>query len=262
MEFRSYSKTFIPKFLWPFGRWIDRIILKTVYVFFSIRRYAFALRNEKLVEGMIFPSFDIVIPGYNPEAETLSDYLKQKGIYVLEGMHSIYVSLPCDIDALCPDLRRGYPENIGLKIIKSQEDAPDHSRYYTSYKLAPASTAFSMRAVGSVFEKVIVSNLLNLNKCAPRVYGNIKLKYNELIFDGLVVQNIEGEMVTGEAGVRFMNIFKKTLNTLGIGTVSIKEHSDLLPPDFRNNIKFDGKDYYYVDIQNFIFLKPIQSDIL
>lgn len=262
MGFRAYSKAFIPQFLWPLGRWIDKIILKSVYLYFYFRRRLFDLRNNKLIEGMEFPLYTFVIPGYDPLSESLSDYLKRKGFFVQEGRHSIYISLPQEIDALCPGLLDRYPKNVGLKIVKSQEDAPDNSRYYTSYKLAHASTVYSMKAVGTVFEKVIISNLLNMHKCAPRVYGNVKLTGSDFVFDGLIVQNIEGITVRGDDGVRFIKRFKSTLQKLGLGTVSIKEHSDLLPPLFRDNIRSDGDNYYYVDIQNFIFLRSFtEKDI-
>lgn len=112
-----------------------------------------------------------------------------------------------------------------------------------------------MRAVGSVLEKVVVSNLLNSENIAPRVYDLIILQNNKNAFHfALVVQHIDGPIVYGEDGIKFVNLFKNILNKFGITTVSISDHCDLRPPYFRDNIvKNSFGQLYYVDIQNFVF---------
>ncbi|MDH3347540.1 MAG: hypothetical protein OEM02_05490 [Desulfobulbaceae bacterium] len=256
MGFRAESKKHIPRFFWPLGRGIDKVILKSLYFYYFLKRVSFDSRNNcLLIENRKFKKFNIIIPNFDYKKDQISSYLRRENFTVLEGRHSVYLYLDEDLKRICPDLKTYYPMNVGLKIIKSQEMSPDGSRYYTSRKLAPASTYFSMRAVGTVLEKVIISNLLSSENVAPRVYDFVKLQAGKINFDGLIVQNIGGEIVHGVAGTRFIKKFKKVLDGYGLETVSIKEHCDLLPPYFRDNIKSDGKKKYYVDIQNFIFLK-------
>jgi hypothetical protein len=105
-----------------------------------------------------------------------------------------------------------------------------------------------------MLEKVIVSNLLHTHCVAPRVYDLVKLVSEDGGFQfGLVVQPVDGEVVTGQKGQKFIAVFKQTLASLQLKTISIREHCDLRPPDFRYNIMEDESGVYYVDIQNFVF---------
>jgi hypothetical protein len=189
-----------------------------------------------------------------PEAEgTLDKELSAAEIIVLSGRHSVYIHRRRDIAALNPDISRCYPGAIGLKLIKGRQMAPDGTPFYTSEAIAPASTRWSMKAIGSISEKKAVSNLLNTEGVAPRIFDIIRLESaNGAFHYAFVTQHVSGTVVQGDKGSQFINRFKSVLKKLGMETVSIKEHCDLRPPEFRGNIIGDGTGTWYVDIQNFV----------
>ncbi|MCK5664519.1 MAG: hypothetical protein KAI17_13600, partial [Thiotrichaceae bacterium] len=185
----------------------------------------------------------------------LASILEKVQIKYKSGRHSIYIESLDDIAKINPDITKRFPFPVALKLIKSQELSPDKTPYYTSHKLAPASTWFSMVAVGSMLEQAVVSNLLNEKGVAPRVYDIIRLEARDGSWRfAYVVQPIKGKVVTGKKGEKFITRFKVVLEQYGMETISIKEHCDLSPPDFRNNIRSDSTGTYYVDIQNFVQL--------
>lgn len=183
----------------------------------------------------------------------VTETLENAGVNYRSGRHSAYVCGAVEQTKISDELSKRYSAPFGLKIIKSREISPDGTPYYTSAVLAPASTPWSMRAIGSVLEKSIVANLLHEVHVAPRVYDLIRLESKNGAFHyALVVQHIEGFVVHGSMGGEFIEKFKKVLKVRGMSTASIAEHCDLRAPLFRDNIVSDGDQIYYVDIQNFI----------
>ncbi len=115
----------------------------------------------------------------------------------ISGRHVYYVNKEKDIYNLLPSLPHFYPKPIGLKIIKSNVISDDGTPYYTSNKNAPSSTWITMKAVGSIKEKMIISNMLSLNEMAPRVFDLIKIKIGHSYYFALIVEHVEGKTVTG-----------------------------------------------------------------
>jgi len=243
---RSDLKKIIPRGLWPFCRFFDWYLINALYVYFAaIRLLAghFIKHRDPMEQSIpVFP---------NPSVNLIAQ-IEKAGLKYKAGGQSVYIGDEEDIAVINPDILQGYPKRIGLKFIKSREISPDATPYYTSQKLASASTWFCMVAVGSMLEKTVISNLLHEEKVAPRVYDLIRLESADGGYQyAFIVQPVEGKAVVGEAGVRFMTHFKNILNKMGIRIISIKDHCDLRPPDFSHNIKADSDGVYYIDIQNF-----------
>ncbi len=252
--FRAGLKNIVPVRAWPLFRFFDRYLINALYVYFAAKRFFAARRRVRhhLVEQSI-PAFASGIDLGGEPGVDLADQLKKAGLRFKSGRHSVYLDDPADIARINPDILTRYPERTALKLIKSREMSPDSTPYYTSHRLAPASTWFSMVAVGSMLEKAVISNLLHEEGLAPRVYDIIRLESG----DGgrqyaFLVQPVLGEVVTGEEGTRFVNRFKAVMERMGMETISIREHCDLRPPDFRHNIVADESGTFYVDIQNFV----------
>ncbi len=254
MGIRAKLKTIVPESLWPFFRKIDKYVINATYFSLSQKR---AFKRSRIDPHHCFQQQIKVFStdlSFGESGSQLETCLINAGFKCKSGRHSVYVWRQEDISRIHPNIAVSYPEIVvGLKIVKSRQIAPDNTPYYTSSLLAPASSKWSMKAVGSMEEKKAVSNLLHLSGVAPRVYDIVKLES----IDGssqfaFVVQHIEGEIVHGEKGKRFIYEFKNALSGCGMETISISEHSDLRPPDFRNNIVTSEAGTFYVDIQNFV----------
>jgi len=177
--------------------------------------------------------------------------LHESGFSFQEGRHCIYLSDKNDLVRLLGDVLSDYPKKIGLKIVKSREISPDGTPFYTSSRNAPASNYITTRAVGSLLEKAIISNILSLSGFAPRVYDVICLGLAECHFFGFVVQHIDGDQVRGKEGLDFMDSFRRILKKEQITIVAAKRNKDLKPPDFNHNIYSFMGHGVYIDIQNF-----------
>lgn len=186
--------------------------------------------------------------------ESLLTIIEQLGFQFCEGRHTLYLYREADIQRISAELISHYPHLFGLKIIKSLEISPDGTPYYTSNKVARSSSLISMRAVGSVREKTIISNILSLRNVAPKVYDIVKLQSGNTAVFAMVVQRIDGKILTGQAAVDFIVGFKRVLESEGITILGEKDAEDFRPPDFRRNIVSDSTGTYYVDIQNFGFI--------
>lgn len=186
--------------------------------------------------------------------------LRESGFSFQEGRHCVYLSDKDDLTRLLGDVVSNYPQPVGLKIIKSKEISPDGTPFYTSARNAPASNSITMRAVGSLLEKVIISNILSLSGFAPRVYDLIRFKISGCQFFGIIVQHIDGDQVTGKAGLDFMDSFRRILKKENVTIVAVKRNKDFQPPDFNHNIYSSPGGAVYIDIQNFgIFPKKGNS---
>ncbi len=250
---RTKLKEIVPLRAWPLFRFFDRYLINAMYAGFAFERL---LKRQDNVFSLPGQPITVLASSINfgSDPARLEHILDKHGIRYKSGRHSVYLGDCADIDRVSRSLCGIYPERVGLKLIKSRQISGDATPYYTSAELAPASTRSSMVAVGSMLEKVIVSNLLHAHRVAPRVYDLVKLVSEDGGFHfGFVVQPVDGAVVTGAKGEAFITAFKQTLASLHLKTVSIGEHCDLRPPDFRHNIMEDENGVYYVDIQNFVF---------
>jgi len=250
---RAFLKTIFPRKLFPFLRSIDKYVINTTYCYLAIKRF---LRRDKVKRVQsIFQSIPVfhtkILFDSSVDAE-LTAFLDDQNISYKSGRHSVYISERSDLKKINRELVGRNLPPYGLKIFKSRELSPDGTPYYTSKILAPASTYCSMKAVGNVSEKVVVSNLLHTEGVAPRVYDLVILEgENEVRYHAYIVQHVAGSVVHGEEGSNFLSQFKLKCKKFGISVISISEHCDLRPPDFRDNIMNAGDNNYYVDIQNF-----------
>lgn len=253
---RASLKEVVPKKIWPLLRWLDKQLVYGMYVWLWVKRKLvypiIPVRTGSFVAQSI-DSFPLSVEYQDVGLEAILLQLKAQGKNILEGRHSVYLHDIHDIKQFCPDLLGKYPGGFGLKIIKSQIMSKDSTPYYTSSKNAPASTWFSMRAVGTMLEKMTVSNLLYMEGVAPQVYDIVRLTTNKNdVFYAFVVQHIPGPALTGSAAGNFMMTFKAALKTNGMETISIKEHRDLRGPEYNLNIASGEDSACYVDIQNFV----------
>lgn len=259
IEIRAGLKKLIPAVLWPFFRAIDKYVIDGLYIYFAIRHFwaRGTVRHIHPLSQSISRVDSQIHLGAVTAPDNLVQRFKKEQFDFQSGRHSVYIFRLEEIARINPVLLQRYPHPFGLKIIKSREMSADSSTpYYTSRKLAPASSWFSMLAVGSVKEKIVISNLLYGEKVAPRVYDLLKLESADGGWQyALVVQHVAGPVVTGQEGMRFIARFRAALDKFGLQTISIKEHCDLRPPDFRHNIVRGRHHACYVDIQNFVMFR-------
>ena len=269
MLIRTELKKRVPRQVWPFLRKIDKLIIYFTYIIFSIRR---SYQRKKLYLTHPYPQSVPIFSSkiqFNTESGCdVETILSSAGLVCQSGRHSVYIGRKADICRINDDITKDYPANIGLKIIKSRQLAPDNTPYYTSTEIAPASTYWSMTAVGSMEEKKAVANLLYTQGVAPRFYDLIKIQSeNNSYHYAFVVEHINGSVLHGREGEHFISHFKEVLSLFGMDTISITEHSDLRPPLFRNNIICGTEGARYVDIQNFVLsdleiVRTIERDFL
>lgn len=183
--------------------------------------------------------------------EDIKSSLEDLNISFKEGEFALYISNTSGIEKISSGLIDFYPHQIGLKLIKSQTLHPDGTPFYCGIDASNTSTKSIMNAVGSVNEKKIISNILSEYSVAPRTYDLIKLKSGQNIIFGMVVEHIDGEVVLGSMGIKFMEKFFKILKAEGIQQLGGKSSGDFSPPKFGKNIIKNNSDFYYVDIQNF-----------
>lgn len=256
--FRKKLKGLVPETTWPLLRWFDKQLIYCLYIWLWAKRVLVYPRIPvctKCFGSQSIAKFPVTVDYNSAQPGSFFSQLKSQGYTVFEGRHSIYLGDSDDIEQFCPGLLKRYPKGVGLKIVKSQAISNDSTPYYTSCKIAPASTWFSMRAVGSMLEKMTVSNLLYLEGVAPRVYDIVQLTTNQGIRHyAFVVEHVQGAVLTGSSASEFMKSFKRALNVNGMETISIKEHRDLRPPEYNRNIVSGDCLTCYVDIQNFVLL--------
>lgn len=256
MKTRQLIKRIAPEklryFLRPFNYYTLFIysccyLKRTLFDFFN-RPFRFPLQQTIT---NIFPEHVLL----DSDDRDISRNFRESGFHVEEGRHCLYLSKENDLQKIMSSTYKKYPDRIGIKVIKSRQISPDNTPYYASAKNAPASNFITMRAVGSTLQKIIISNILSLSGCAPRVYDLVYFKVGEYRFFGLIVQHIEGEIVSGKAGELFIEKFRAILKKEHIETVAVKENKDFQPPEYNNNILADSNGTpTYVDIQNFEML--------
>ena len=194
--FRTSLKEIVPEKTWPLLRWLDRQLIYCVYIWLWARRklvYPIIPLRFDAIDSQSIDSYPLSVEYQDLQLNMILRKLREQGKSVLEGRHSIYLHAVSDIEEFCPSILGQYPVGFGLKIVKSQMISKDTTPYYTSTKNAPASTWFSMRAVGTMLEKMTVSNVLCLDGVAPRVYDIVRLTTNQngLLY-AFVVHHIAG----------------------------------------------------------------------
>ena len=191
------------------------------------------------------------------DPELLATDLAEKGMCVHSGTHAVYVHEDADIEKLCPELLGRYPQQFGVKILKSRSLAPDGTVYYTSTQVKAYTTPLSMRVVGSVQEKLSVGNILSMHGVASRVYDLIWLEHPDSApLMAMVVEHASHECVAGDEGVQFIERFKRIARQEGISIVVRKNSKDFRAPTFNDNIIRGKHGPIYVDIQNMAQLDP------
>lgn len=206
--------------------------------------------------------------------KTLKEIFNKAGVKYREGCHLIYVYRKEDIERINKDLVKVYPGPIGLKIFFSTEISPDGSVYYISNRHhCNNDDMFYVKSVGTIKEKMDISNILSISSIAPRVYDVINLRHQKILLQAMVVEHIEGSVVQGHRGLDFLGklyekleeehverISKKTLTPKGFRPY---KDIDFTPPKYNNNIVEGDKGVFYVDIQNFrLDRKKAISEIL
>ena len=236
------------------------IILNLLRIYGNFRNLIFIIINRKRRKNNIIPynqylfTYNTNLP-LSPLPNEIKKIFDKNGIKYRAGAHSIYIHRIEDINKINKQLLYDYPKNIGLKIIFSQIISKDGSVFYTSNKIGPSSSIISVKAVGSVLDKMVVSNILYLHDISPRVYDIIWIKSKEYTLQAMVVKHIDGDFIRGKEGEslinKLINIIKnEDIKILGFGLKSI----DFRPPKFNYNIINDSSgNLYYVDIQNFEF---------
>lgn len=256
MSFKLLLRSIIPRPIKIFLR-LDNYYYQGFYFYIFIKRIVCNARN--FISGFPLkqsvPAIRSNITLMDSVGLITSDILKQAGIAFSEGRHCLYISTKDSIAIINGQLSNRYPCEVALKLVKSKEISGNGTPYYTSKKNAHASNCITIRAVGSVFEKVIISNLLSLSKYAPRVYDLICLESSGVICYALVVQHVDGDVVRGERGCFFIEKFKKAVEHHEIDMVATRKSKDFRPPDFNENIISGPFGPMYVDIQNFGILK-------
>ena len=195
----------------------------------------------------------------NPK--TLKDIFHKAGMKYREGCHLTYIYRKEDIEKINKNLIKTYPERFGLKIFFSTDIASDGSVYYISNRhYCDNRNAMYTKSVGTIKEKMVISNILSISGMAPRVYDIITLKYKNILLQAMVVEHIEGSLAQGREGLNFLKkaytkleeenieiISEKTLTPQGFQKIDI----DFAPPKFNYNIVKSDKGLRYIDIQNF-----------
>jgi hypothetical protein len=187
----------------------------------------------------------------DPVGRQLTELFTSYKVNFNQGRHCLYISDKGDMQKIVPGLTERYPCRIGLKIVKSREISRDGTPYYTSRKIAPATNVISMLAVGTVLEKVVISNILSTFGCAPRVYDVIRLTSADVCYYALVVEHIDGDNITGEVGRLFIDKLEDILRKQHIEIVAVKRNKDFKAPAFNQNIIDSTRGCKYIDIQNF-----------
>ena len=181
--------------------------------------------------------------------------LNQLNLVWSEGAHTFYLPPQVALREVLPGLRHYYPHEVGIKLIKGRQISDDGTPYYTSSKLAPGSTKLTMKAVGSIRDKMIVANTLSLYRVTPRVYDIAILTNGTDRLFAMVMQHINGVSAQVDRGLRFISKLKAVMESEGI--VALADgfaHKDFQPPDFSSNILEDNSgNCYLVDCQNLAF---------
>lgn len=181
--------------------------------------------------------------------------LNQLNLVWSEGGHTFYLPPQHALRQVVPGLPHDYPHEVGIKLIKGREISDDGTPYYTSSRLAPGSTRFTMKAVGSIRDKMIVANILSLYEAAPRVYDLVMLRHGADSLFAMIIQHVKGKCPEVGRGLSFISTLRAIIESEGIIVLGDGfAHKDFQPPNFNNNILEDNSaNCYLVDFQNLAF---------
>jgi len=248
-KYREYVPESFRSFVWR--RIHDIRFLLSLPVFFPKQVYRNIVFKDttickKLVVKKIDLSFEV------KDITELKVEFQNRNISFKEGEFAIYISDKMQLDEILPNISNSYPYDFGLKIIKSNIKSPDGTPFYCGTDSSPTATKLMMNIVGSVNDKKIISNILSEYDVAPRVYDLIKIQSGNNEIFAMVVEHIEGTLVEGERGEKFLDKFFSILEKESIKALGGKNSGDFSLPCFGNNIISNTKGIYYIDIQNFI----------
>ena len=213
-----------------------------------VRNYLYKSLNSR--EALEIKELPLLFPFGN--IENIKDELKKSHIQFQEGEFAVYISNQHDIENLSPGLIDRYPYNVGLKLIKSQTISSDGTPFYCGTDASKTATSTMMRIVGSVNDKKVISNILSEHHVAPRVYDVVKFRSSNYDIFAMIVEHIDGGVVTGNQGKDFIKKLNSISQEEGIKLLGGSGSGDFTPPNFGNNIIANPSGLYYVDIQNFM----------
>jgi len=249
---KGIYKTFLPLKvrIWLWNRRHD---LRLIFTSFRTlyRKYLYDNSPEAYSELQLIYEYESLIKSKN-----LSDFkskLESNGISYFEGEFQIFITK----NNLSKVIKSDYEKSFGLKIIKSTEFGDCSTPMIMSKNVSDSSTYLHKKLVGSVSDVLTVENLLYHHNLSPRVFDLIKLKLDDAVYFGLIVEDYGDEFVYGSEAETFLKDFFGICENIGIDIVGGEDQSDFKPPKFKNNIVRDQstKKIGYVDIQNFYLNK-------
>lgn len=245
---------------------IYRVLLAVYGVFGEIRFFSHAVFSGKLRERLAASVWHKAlsrqsVPYRDIGANALSleqfrQWLVERGLSFLEGGWTIYVPPQEGLEGAFGFLRRDYPLNAGLKILKNFQ-GPETARY-TPHRQHPAPGVALMRFLTpSAVGLIRIANYLYRKGLGIRIYDIIGLRCAGATLTCYVVEGVDGR-VTDERDYRnFMDrmgpVFDEGDLTTAHARLDIIE--DLMPPDCNSNLRLRSADRVplYVDFQGFLF---------
>lgn len=187
--------------------------------------------------------------------DTFRNWMKENGLRCSEGRWTFYVPPQEGLNENFPFLKRLYPDDSGLKVLK--DFRPPDQAMYTHPKLRlPHSSILKRILTHSPVSLIRVANYLYQQKIGVRVYDLVELKGRDICLTCYVVQHVEGPGVQTKEYDYFITKIKSLMETREITTVSrtIDKKKDFNPPNCSNNLIASSKDgkALYVDFQGFL----------
>lgn len=241
-------------------RWLRKAygeVRYVIHVFVNLLPYLIKNRlgRTDVAEGR---QATLTMPVRIPEARSHEDvvaYLRQHGIRVVEGGHTVYVPPQADLDTVLGDFVRYYPADSGFKMLKNVL-AEGERRYLSDHDSGkfPRTYKFLMGSLSGVFEGACVAEILGWG---PRIYDLVLLKRGGMTLACFVVQHVEGSEPTPEVHRAFLEKVEAAIRAglLGLVPESGLAHVDFVSPSCSGNllVNQDGQPRY-VDFQQFIMV--------
>ena len=181
--------------------------------------------------------------------------MKESGLRYSEGRWTFYIPPQKYLYKYFGFLRRNYPADSGLKILKDFRQ-PYKARYCHPKHRPPCGSILKRVLTRSPVSLTRVANYLYDQKIGMRVYDLIALKGRSTLLTGYVVQHVDGPEVKIKDYNYFITKIKSLMETREITTVSrtIDKKKDFNPPNCNNNLIASSKDgkALCVDFQGFL----------
>jgi hypothetical protein len=257
--YKAILPDYVRTFIWH--RIFDiRFLLSSPMIFLKRIYRGYIYKNNWSKDTSIVNSYKSNLPFSS--FKDIEFFLENNELKFSQGAHALYINDRNTIETLCPGLVECIPHSFGLKIIKSKMISPDGTPYYSGLDAAPSSTKISMKIVGGVMEKSVISNVLSEYNVAPRTYKLIKIISGKNSLYAMCVEEINGKIVHGDLGEKFLSRFYDILKSENIYIIGGVNSGDFKLPSFNENIIVNNKGTYYVDIQNFGFDNPDERVLL